>query len=61
MAASTFFSHNLLAIASAFDIASAAILGAVPVFFSYRHLFSPAAQPRPASPWPAPWPILPGW
>ena len=39
MAASTFFSHNLLAIVLLFAIASAAILGAVPVFFSLPATF----------------------
>ena len=39
MAASTIFSHNLLAIVLLFAIASAAILGAVPVFFSLPATF----------------------
>ena len=39
MAASTFFSDNLLVIVLLFAIASAAIIGAVPVFFSLPATF----------------------
>ena len=39
MAASTFFSHNVLATVLLFAIASAAIIGAVPVFFSLPATF----------------------
>lgn len=39
MASSTFFSHNVVATVALFAVASAAILGAVPVFFSLPATF----------------------
>ncbi|MEX0632509.1 hypothetical protein M8494_11950 [Serratia ureilytica] len=61
MAGSTFFTHNALATVLLFSIAQAAIIGAVPVFFSRRPPSCAARRRRPASRWPVRWPTSPGW